>query len=104
MTTIWEIAAHSVDHIFSLNLTICNYAPNFEKVGDILVSACPCVCVWGGGHRDIGLKLHVCIPRGKIAYAYFWFSLDYLPLLNYGPLTNKGMKFWKMPYLEKYYS
>ena len=20
------------------------YAPNFEKVGDILVSACPCVC------------------------------------------------------------
>ena len=21
------------------------YAPNFEKVGDILVSACPCVCV-----------------------------------------------------------
>ena len=24
------------------------YAPNFEKVGDILVSACPCVCVCGG--------------------------------------------------------
>ena len=29
------------------------YAPNFEKVGDILVSVCPsvcvyvCVCVWG---------------------------------------------------------
>ena len=23
------------------------YAPNFEKVGDTLVSACPCVCVWG---------------------------------------------------------
>ena len=23
------------------------YAPNFEKVGDILVSAC--LCVWGGG-------------------------------------------------------
>ena len=26
-----------------------HYAPNFEKVGDILVSACPCVCVGGGG-------------------------------------------------------
>ena len=27
------------------------YAPNFEKVGHILVSACPyvCVCVGGGG-------------------------------------------------------
>ena len=21
------------------------YAPNFEKVGDILISACPCVCM-----------------------------------------------------------
>ena len=70
------------------------YAPNIEKVGDILVSACPCVCVCGG-HRDIGLKLHVWIPHGKIADAYVWFSLNYLPLLNYGPLTNKGMKFCK---------
>ena len=23
-----------------------HYAPSFEKVGDILVSACPCVCVY----------------------------------------------------------
>ena len=45
--------------------------------------------------RDIVLKLHVWIPHGKIADAYFWFSLNYLPLLNYGPLTNKGMKFCK---------
>ena len=44
---------------------------------------------------DIVLKLHVWIPHGKIADAYFWFSLNYLPLLNYGPLTNKGMKFCK---------
>ena len=45
--------------------------------------------------RDIVLKLHVWIPHGKIADAYFWFSLNYLPLSNYGPLTNKGMKFCK---------
>ena len=51
---------------------------------------CVCVCV-----QDIGLKLHVWIPHGKIADAYFWFSLNYLPLLNYGPLTNNGMKFCK---------
>ena len=63
-------------------------------MGDILVSACPCVCV-GGGHGDIVLKLHVWIPHEKIAEAYIWFSLNYLPLLNYGPLTNKGMKFCK---------
>ena len=68
-------------------------------MGDILVSACPCVCVcvWGegGGGRDIVLKLHAWISHGKIADAYFWFFLNYLPLLNYGPLTNKGMKFCK---------
>ena len=53
---------------------------------------CVCVCV---GHGDIVFKLHVWIPHGKIADTYFWFSLNYLPLLNYGPLTNKGMKFFK---------
>ena len=75
---------------------LANYAPNFEKVGDILVSACPCVCLCACmGHRDIVLKLHVWIPHGKIANAYFWFSLNDLPLLNHGPLTNKGMKFCK---------
>ena len=68
------------------------YSPNFEKVGDIMVSACLCVCILV---RDIVLKLHVWIPHGKIADMYFWFSLNYLPLLNYGPLTNKGMKFCK---------
>ena len=78
------------------------YAPNFEKVGEILVSAClyvcmyVCVCVCVCIHvRDIVLKLHVWIPHVKKADAYFWFSLNYLPLLNYGPLTNKGMKFCK---------
>ena len=68
------------------------HAPNFEKVEDILVSACPYVCIHV---RDIVLKLHVWIPHGKIAEAYFWFSLNYLPLSNYGPLTNKRMKFCK---------
>ena len=66
--------------------------PTLKKVGDILVSAClyvcmyVCVCVCVCIHvRDIVLKLHVWIPHGKIADAYFWFSLNYLPLLNYGP-------------------
>ena len=78
--------------LFHLHL----YAPNFEKVGDILVSACPYVCMYVRIHvRDIVLKLHVWIPHGKIADVYFWFSLNYLPLSNYGPLTNKGMKFCK---------
>ena len=78
--------------------------PTLKKWGGILVSACPyvcmyvcmCVCTYVCIHvRDIVLKLHVWIPHGKIADAYFWFSLNYLPLSNYGPLTNKGMKFCK---------
>ena len=72
------------------------YAPNFEKVGGHIgfgLSVCVCVCVCLG-HGDIVLKLHVWIPYGNIADAYFWFSLNYLPLLNC-PLTNKGMKFCK---------
>ena len=63
-------------------------------MGDILVSACVCVCVCVCV-RDIVLKLHVWIPHGKIADMNFWFSLNYLPLLNYGPLTNKGINFCK---------
>ena len=47
------------------------------------------------GHGDIVLKLHVWIPHEKIADTYFWFSQNYLQLLNYGPLTNKLMKFCK---------
>ena len=66
--------------------------PTLKKWGGILVSACPYVRIHV---RDIVLKLHVWIPHGKIADAYFWFSLNYLPLSNYGPLTNKGMKFCK---------
>ena len=81
---------------------LLNYAPNFEKVGGggghigFGLSVCMYVCMYVCIHvRDIVLKLHVWIPHGKIADAYFWFSLNYLPLSNYGPLTNKGMKFCK---------
>ena len=70
--------------------------PTLESGGHIGFGLSVCVCVCVCIHvRDIVLKLHVWIPHGKIADAYFWFSLNYLPLSNYGPLTNKGMKFCK---------
>ena len=56
------------------------YAPNFEKVGSILVSACPCVracvrpCVRPSVQKQFQarvLKFHIWIPRQKIAYPYF---------------------------------
>ena len=71
--------------------------PTLKKWGTYwfrLVRECVCLCACSG-HRDIVLKLHVWIPHGKIDDAYFWFSMNYLPLLNYGPLTNKWMKFCK---------
>ena len=84
-------------------ISVTFYAPNFEKVGGHIgfgLSVCMYVCMYVRTYvcihvRDIVLKLHVWIPHGKIADAYFWFSLNYLPLSNYSPLTNKGMKFCK---------
>ena len=70
-------------------LSVCMYVCMYVCV---CVCMCVCVCIHV---RDIVLKLHVWIPHGKIADAYFWFSLNYLPLFNYGPLTNKGIKFCK---------
>ena len=34
------------NYISFIDLWLLDYAPNFEKVGDILVSACPYVCVY----------------------------------------------------------
>ena len=96
----WQADFHETWYVALGTPAHHSYAPNFEKVGDILVSACPYVCTYVCMYvrihvRDIVLKLHVWIPHEKVADAYFWFSLNYLPLSNYGPLTNKGMKFCK---------
>ena len=74
--------------------------PTLKKWGTYYIGfglcVCVCVCVYVCMYvRDIVLKLHVWIPHGKMADSYFWFSLNYLPLSNYDPLTNKGMKFCK---------
>ena len=59
------------------------YAPNFEKVGSILVSACPsvlacvCVCVHSSVQNKIQArvsKFHIWILRQKKAYPYFFLS------------------------------
>ena len=58
------------------------YVPNFEKVGDILVSTCPCVCIHV---RDIVLKLHVWIPHGKILV-----FPELSPLVKLRPFDKQG--------------
>ena len=55
------------------------YAPNFEKVGSILVSACTSLRVSArpSVQKKIQarvLKFNIWIPHRKIAYLYFFFS------------------------------
>ena len=67
----------------------CFYAPNFEKVGSILVSACAfvrlfvCPFVLPSVQNRIQarvLKFHIWIPHQKIAYPYFFFLSELSPL------------------------
>ena len=67
------------------------YAPNFEKVGDILVSACPYVCMCVCIHvRDIVLKLHVWIPHGKNSRRIFLVFPELSPLVKLRPFDKQG--------------
>ena len=65
------------------------YAPNFEKVGSILVSACAFVRSSGQNRIQARvLKFHIWIPHQKIAYPYFFSCLNYLPLPSYAPFKG----------------
>ena len=60
------------------------YAPNFEKVGSILVSACAFVRLSVQNRIQARvLKFHIWVPHQKIAYPYFFSCLNYLPLPSY---------------------
>ena len=76
-------------HIISAKNSVY-YAPNFEKVGSILVSACACVrpSVRSKKIQARVLKFHIWIPRQKIAYPYFFSCLNYLPLPSYAPFKG----------------
>ena len=72
-------------------MIICgnDYAPNFEKVGSILVSACAFVRSSGQNRIQARvLKFHIWIPHQKIAYPYFFSCLNYLPLPSYAPFKG----------------
>ena len=62
------------------------YAPDFEKVGSILVLACPFV------PKKIKariLKFHIWIPHEKIADPYFFSCPYYFLLCSYAPFQHQ---------------
>ena len=65
-------------------------APNFEKVGSILLSACPSVRPFKKKFKARVLKFHICIPHQKIAYPYFFFLSELSPLAELCPF--EGLK------------
>ena len=71
------------------------YAPNFEKVGSILVSACAFVRLFvrSSGQNRIQarvLKFHIWNPHQKIAYPYFFSCPNLSPLAELCPF--EGLK------------
>ena len=74
-----------------------HYAPNFERVGDILVSACPCVCVGGGGVGAWRYRLETsCMDSSwknsrRVCLVFPELSL----LVKLRPFDKQGMKFCK---------
>ena len=79
---------------FFLILCPIHYAPNFEKVGDILVLACPymcaSVCMYSCSRYRLETScMDVWIPHGKIADAYFWFFPELSPLVKLRPFDKQ---------------
>ena len=70
------------------------YAPNFEKVGDILVSACPCVCVCvcvgGGGASKYRLETSCMDSLGKNSRRVFLGFPELSPLVKLRPFDKQG--------------
>ena len=71
-------------HIFSLTF----YAPNFEKVGDILVSACPYVCVYSCSRYRLETS---CMDSSwKNSQRIFLVFPELSPLVKLRPFDKQG--------------
>ena len=74
------------------------YAPNFEKVGDILVSACPCVCMYvsvcvcvgGGGASRYRLETSCMDSSWKNSRRVFLVFPELSPLVKFRPFDKQG--------------
>ena len=62
-------------------------APNFEKVGDKLVSACPCVCVYDGSRYR--LKTSCMDSSWKNSRCIFFVFPELSPLVKLWPFDKQ---------------
>ena len=53
------------------------YAPNFEKVGDILVLACPYVCMY------VGMVWYGMVWYGMVWYGMVWYGMEWYRIVSY---------------------
>ena len=68
------------------------YAPNFEKVGNILVSACPCVCMWVCVYGAWRYRLETsCMDSSwKNSLSVFLVFPELSPLVKLRPFDKQG--------------
>ena len=67
-----------------------DYAPNFEKVGDILVSACPCVCACVYGALRNHLETSYMDSSWKKKQRIFLAFPELSPLVKLWPFDKQG--------------
>ena len=65
------------------------YAPNFEKVGDILVSACPYVCVCVYGASTYRLETSCMDSSWKNSRSIFLVFPELYPLVKLRPFDKQ---------------
>ena len=79
-----------------------DYAPNFEKVGDILVSACPYVCMYVCMYVCVCVRMYSCSryrletscmdSLWKYSRRIFLVFPELSPLVKLRPLDKQGDK------------
>ena len=79
-------------HDMKLTRPISGHAPDFEKVGDILVSACSYVCVCGGGGGASRYRLETsCMDSSwKNSRRIFLVFHELSPLVKLRPFDKQG--------------
>ena len=88
--------------LYCVRAIILIMPPTLKKVGDILVTACPCVSTCGTSRYRLETS---CMDSSwKNSRRIFLVFPELSPLVKLRPFDKQGDEILLMPYLEKYYS